>query len=449
MKNVLLWGWSFPDVRAAAQMLVQQGTAKVVEWTADAPDVPKPFTQFLYKQPDFGSFRLGARDIYLSEAEIVEFLQRYSREKRSMGLDFHEQVNIAKNYFRYFLHLLTEKQIQHVFFEIIPITGLDYICYLAAHRLGITTTSCLNSNFPGRFFYCHRIEDFGLFEDVPSDPNAAAPEIEWGHKKDLFYMKDLVLESQYGSPGKRLLHELWRNAFRESSKPVRLSGVIQNYIAGRDFQNLYHKHAKIASPADLEGDFVYFPFHLQPEVTTSGLGGRYCDQLDAVERLSELIPQQWNILVKENPIQGCEQRGREFFHRLSSIKKVKYLRREVSTYDVMKKCRFVATVTGTAGWEAITGGKPCLIFGLAWYRKMPGVTRYSEKCSLEEILSFRFNREEVVRSFAAIYSKTRPGVIEACFASIDPDYESPRNIQHLARFMEEAIGYNRADLTQA
>ena len=439
MKNILLWGWSFPDVRAAAQTLVRNGVAQVAEWTADALDVPTPFTRFLYKQPEFGTFRLSFRDVYLSETEIVEFLQRYSREKRSMGLDFHEQANIAKNYFRYFLHMLTSKRIQHVFFEIIPITGLDYICYVAARRLGIPTTSCLNSNFPGRFFFCHRLEDFGSFDGIPEDTSAVPPEIEWGHKKDLFYMKDLAFESQYGTPGKRLFHELWRNAFRVSAKPVRLSGVVQNYIMGRDFQKLYQRHAKTAAAQDLKGDFVYFPLHLQPEVTTSGLGGRYCDQLDAVERLSELIPKDWYILVKENPIQGCEQRGREFFHRLNSIGKVRYLRREVGTYDVMNKCRFVATVTGTAGWEAITGGKPCLIFGLAWYMKMPGVTRYSENCSLEEILAFKFNREEVIQKFRAIYAKTRPGVIEACFASIDPDYEPSRNIQNIARFMEEVI----------
>jgi len=438
-KNICLWGWSFPDVRAAAQMLVERGRAKVVEWTADALDVPKPFTTFLYRQPDFGSFRLPFRDIYLTDKEIVEFLQRFSREKRSMGLDFHEQVNIAKNYFRYFLQLLTQKGVQHVFFEIIPITGLDYICYLAARRLGIQTTSCLGSNFPGRFFYCHRIEDFGVFEDIPADPEAVPPAIEWGHKKDLFYMKDLELKGQYGSPGKRFLHELWRNGLRESSKPVRISGIVQNYISGRDFERFYNKHASLASAEDLNGNFVYFPFHLQPEVTTSGLGGRYCDQLDAVERLSELIPSDWSIFVKENPIQGCEQRGREFFHRLGAIRKVRYLRREVSTYDVMTKCRFVATVTGTAGWEAVTGGKPCLVFGLAWYMTMPGVTRYSQTTSLEDILSFRFDRSEIERSFAKLYAKTRPGVIEDCFASIDPDYEPTRNVRNLSRFMESAL----------
>ena len=40
-----------------------------------------------------------------------------------------------------------------------------------------------------------------------------------------------------------------------------------------------------SQPYDLRQDFVYFPLQLQPEMTTSALGGRFRDQAYAIERL--------------------------------------------------------------------------------------------------------------------------------------------------------------------
>ena len=42
-----------------------------------------------------------------------------------------------------------------------------------------------------------------------------------------------------------------------------------------------------------------------------------------------------------------------------------------------------ATITGTVGWEAITGGKPVIIFGRAWYKTLTGVYTFSPELDLE------------------------------------------------------------------
>ena len=64
---------------------------------------------------------------------------------------------------------------------------------------------------------------------------------------------------------------------------------------------------------------MYFALQLQPEMTTSALGGPFKDQALAIETLARLLPPGVRILVKENPKQGAYQRGPMFFHRLARI----------------------------------------------------------------------------------------------------------------------------------
>ena len=61
-------------------------------------------------------------------------------------------------------------------------------------------------------------------------------------------------------------------------------------------------------------------------------------------------------------------RGKYFFDRLKLIKNAVLVDSSYNTYDLISKSKFVATITGTAGWEAISGGENVLIFGLAWYK---------------------------------------------------------------------------------
>jgi hypothetical protein len=439
MKRVLLWGWAKFDCPRAVQLASSQCPFEIAAWIGDSKHARTNFTDLLYRQPEFGKHNAIIPKLTLSDNEIIGFLNRFSREKRSLGLDFHEQKHIAHNYFNYFLNLLKAENVTHVLFELVPLTGLDYICYLAAQKLGIATIGFFPSIFPNRFFYCYSIEDFGKFQSVPDFCSGSAPQVQWSFAQDLFWMRNLTLSGLYGKPWPRFLRECWRYGLRQSRKPVRMSGVVESFLKGREFSRCQVKYGIDETEVDYSKSFVYFPLHLQPELTTSALGGAFNDQLDAVERLRALLPVDWYIYLKENPKQGCEHRGLEFYHRLAGLKNVVYLRRDAGSFPLFENCQFVATITGTAGWEAVLGGKNCVVFGLAWYLNMPGVIRYSKDLTLDQILAPQPSREEKVEALEKIYTKTRPGIFDEDYCAIYPMYNSDENTRTLARSIVEVI----------
>lgn len=166
---------------------------------------------------------------------------------------------------------------------------------------------------------------------------------------------------------------------------------------GKYFQlNRYNKDSlRTVKSVDFTKKYVYFPLHLQPEMTTDVLGGKYVDQLLAIEKLRNMLPDDWYIYVKENPKQKSYMRGRYFFERLSLIANVVFVDRTIDTYKLMESAQFVSTITGTAAWEAITGGKNALIFGRAWFDHFPGIFRFEEIESIQEILQYRISHDDI------------------------------------------------------
>lgn len=138
-------------------------------------------------------------------------------------------------------------------------------------------------------------------------------------------------------------------------------------------------------PAPTEGEsFVYFPLHLQPEATTSPMGGVFVDQYLALEMLVRALPEGWKVCVKENPKQSFAKRDRGFYEHIGSLPEVHLVSREAPTFDLIERSRAVATITGTAGWEALFHGKPSIVFGRAFFREAPGVIPVEDLPSLRE-----------------------------------------------------------------
>ncbi len=154
----------------------------------------------------------------------------------------------------------------------------------------------------------------------------------------------------------------------------------------RKLRQYYESHAQ---PADFSKQYVYFPLHYQPERTTCPDGGIYSYQYLVAQLLSESIPDELKLYIKEHPTQFSDsrqgERGRRQYHYddLRSINSVELIQSGVSSRELIDNSEFVATVTGTAGWEAVARENPAIIFGNAWYRGCEGVFYVKTRSDLD------------------------------------------------------------------
>jgi len=249
-------------------------------------------------------------------------------------------------------------------------------------------------------------------------------------------MNKKVVMNRNRSPIAQLIKGVTRYIFREGSRPMRASGVIQNYQQTKTFRKDYNNISTKLSQDNLPENFVYFPLHLQPELTTNMLGGNYSDQLDAIEDLLKIIPNNWKIICKENPKQGHEERGRNFYNRLLSLKNVIYASKDSNTYMLIENCKFSASITGTVGWESITGLKPTLIFGHAWYRSLPGVVSYREGMTVNEIINTKIDKTKLQKKYNILMSKAHHGIMDSVYTQIYKNYSPQKNVEALYQFLD-------------
>jgi hypothetical protein len=178
---------------------------------------------------------------------------------------------------------------------------------------------------------------------------------------------------------------------------ARLANAWLTYASAASLDPAYRRYSR---PLQSETPYVYYLLGYQPENTNCPEGGEFGNQLLAVSTISRCLPSGWQIVVKEHPAQlanngrgasGYGNLGRDavLYEALSQVPEVRLADLNSDHFGMLDKAAAVATLTGTAGWEAAVRGKPVLCFGEAWYQSAPNVWRVhtADDCrrSLQEI----------------------------------------------------------------
>jgi hypothetical protein len=159
-------------------------------------------------------------------------------------------------------------------------------------------------------------------------------------------------------------------SFAGEERVKRLSYIL-TWLA-YDNEQLKHKNildAKGDKCPDYDSDYVYFPLHFQPESTTLPKGLIYREQILAVRRIREIIPDEIAVYVKEHPrqlmsdIRNKNYRNVDFYEEIMKLDGVKLLHPEVDSAGLIESSTLVATITGSVSIEALPKGVPVIAFG--------------------------------------------------------------------------------------
>jgi hypothetical protein len=360
------------------------------------------------------------------EPEIINKMIPYERDillmlTRERPLEHRLVVREYYKHLRYWNHVLDRLNIDIYLAFILPHESYDAVIYFLCQAKGIPTV-CLNmSNLPE---YLYLVSDL-------KDP---CPELrkKFAELKDVYReasLEDITFSdprikakyAQYINPEADIT-PLNMRIFREAQKKkedrigkyqliVRRLKLIRYLIAHvlrfdvetfevfrkRRYLNhrfleyeilLDYSRQNCSHPVDGE-KYIYVPLHMQPEFTTAPLGGVFSDQLLMLTMLAHHLPADCFLYIKEHPGQRYQSevfpsaRHLEFYQDLVDLKNVRLMSLEEDTYSLIKNSIAVATVTGTAGFEAIARGKKFLMFGYQTAQYMTGVVpiRSNEDCA--------------------------------------------------------------------
>jgi len=135
---------------------------------------------------------------------------------------------------------------------------------------------------------------------------------------------------------------------------------------------------------------VYF-LHYQPEMNTIPEAGIYCDQYQAIKKLSSALPDGMKLIVKEHPStfsKRCDRRWRPqgFYKRIADIPNVQMCPPDLNTYQIIDSSKFVASIAGVCLTEAMARGIPVVTFYSPRFNHFPkNVVVDASRASLSDL----------------------------------------------------------------
>ncbi len=370
---------------------------------------------------------------------------------RYNSASFHELSNRIRIYYMFYTYSLLKNKISLVVFWDTPHMGWDYILYQVAKFYNIKTLILDQSKFPNKFFHFFNNRDYGTFSKSTLLDNINRYDIEQKVEKDWFYMKKNRGQTSNFS-FKKFFHlskyQKRINAIIENNDFLRLvkelcikdrrSQAFFRFYTERNYKKEFRK--MVTTDYSLKTKFVYFPLHFQPEKVSSAWAGNYVDQVLAIEKLSALIPNDWYIYVKENPIQKGAYRDNLFFYRLKMISNLIFLSKDANSFELTKNSQFVSTIVGTVGWEAITGNKNVLLFGWgAWYKTLPGVYQYNDKINIDDLVNNKIDHGDLEKKTGVLYNKCGTGILRESYIPSVKNFSLKKNTETVVESLKKIL----------
>jgi hypothetical protein len=210
--------------------------------------------------------------------------------------------------------------------------------------------------------------------------------------------------------------------------------------------------------SNVEGEYVYFSLHYQPEQNTDPEASFYRFQSGAVAELRRLLDEQGlknlRIVVKDHPrqfggggdVRSGNFRVQGFYEAIANLENVFVVGPAVDSATLINGAELVVTANGSAAWEAIRARKPSLTLVSTWHsdcHASPSVSRLRESGrSIADLIDM--SPEDIEASVTA-FLQTEKLMIPGAFKGQHADLiKNPNLVKEMVRSLVPII-QNRLD----
>lgn len=331
------------------------------------------------------------------DAELIEsmahcetmFLAMIERYALNNDIPYAERKRQYLAHLRYWDHVLRTEKIGLYLLNHSPHQCFDLVIYDLCKLRGIPTYLLDR---------CYNVDGVFLVKDFEKSAEQLLPAMEKLRMEYADQSKQIPLSPSYEafytvqttqmvpawSPGKRDEHLTKKNFFSKwigkslellHRNPVKfLKAVISPDVWTRKFKQ--HRTARFYDEHTVEPDFslpyIYMPLSKQPEDGVLPRGGAFANQELMVQLVAAHVPPGVCVYLKEHPAQGELFRSEAFYRSIRELPNVRFVPRSADSLRLIHNAKAIATITGTAGFEAIFRGKPVLMFGHRFCQYAPG-----------------------------------------------------------------------------
>ena len=408
-----------------------------------------------------------------NSASQLLLLRMMDRISALGSFDYNDRVRLLYYQLKYWRAVLEDLQPEVVFFSVIPHMIYDFVIYEYCKQRGVKTLMFESIPVRGMTIamddYLAPTRTAKLYDQLLEENNLEDVQLSDGMEEFLHalqgsyrdapdYVRRVYKEKPYEgvrSSSESIIQKLldvqryrdyfekqkkiWLSRFRPpknylKQKRKKLEDSEMNLFAYRMFRfgsdlkmrNLIRHYHRLAGEVDFERSYIYVALSFQPERTTSPMGSFYVEQFLIVDMLSKVVPDGWQIYVKDHPFgfspskfhRAQSGRSRDFYDDIANIPNVTLVPMPVNSYQLIDGAQAVAAVTGTVGWESLHRGKPVLLFGYPWYRGCEGTFKIDtlESCidAIGKICAGYKVDHTKLRLFAYALEQT------AIYASVEP-----------------------------
>jgi hypothetical protein len=343
------------------------------------------------RYPDFALEYHGIDPIIVKKMERFEptILKMYDRVPGFAS--YQQRKDAYKKHLIFCYNLITKTDLRLFISSNIPHECFDYILYKMCTVFNIPTFIFFQSaTIPDTAFIYDSETEFSVtlrdrFRELVCKPEIPllCQEYEEYYRRHIniecdnkpFYMEDTR---------KPLLGKIW-NYFRKKAPVKRLLDRIKKLFVERNRDRSVKKYyASIVRYPDFSRAYIYFALQFQPELTTCPIGDIFVEQEYAIQALSQAVPDDVFIYIKEHPRQYFLYHGMEFYRSISLLRNVCFIHSDFSSKKLIEHSLCVSTCTGTIGWESLFLGKHVLLFSSIYYMHARGVhsVRTFEDCKM-------------------------------------------------------------------